>query len=52
MQFALSEIDKNYNALIADTRRRHAEDDNPDLRQQKLSKDLEALGKLKGAKYR
>jgi hypothetical protein len=52
MQFALSEIDKNYNALIADTCRKHAEDDNPDLRQQKLSKDLEALGKLKGAKYR
>jgi hypothetical protein len=52
MQFALSEIDKNYNALIADTRRRHAEDDNPDLRRQKLSKDLEALRKLKGAKYR
>jgi hypothetical protein len=52
MQFALNEIDKNYNALIADTRRKHAEDDNPDLRQQKLSKDLEALRKLKGAKYR
>jgi hypothetical protein len=52
MQFALGEIDKNYNALIADTCRRHAEDDNADLRQQKLSKDLEALRKLKGAKYR
>jgi hypothetical protein len=37
MQYALSEIDKAYN---------------PDLRQQKLSKELEQLQKLKGAKYR
>jgi hypothetical protein len=52
MQIALSEIDKTYNTLIADTRKKHAAEDNPDIRQQKLSKDLEALKKLKGAKYR
>jgi hypothetical protein len=52
MQFALSEIDGYYNTQIADTRRKHAAEDNPDLRQQKLSKDLEALRKLKGEKYR
>jgi hypothetical protein len=52
MQIALSEIDKTYNALIADTRRKHAAEDNPDLKQQRLSKDLEALKKLKGANYR
>jgi len=52
MQIALSEIDKTYNALIADTRRKHAAEDNHDLKQQRLSKDLEALKKLKGANYR
>jgi hypothetical protein len=51
-QIALSEIDKTYNTLIADTRKIHAAEDNPDIRQQKLSKDLEGLKKLKGAKYR
>ena len=29
-----------------------AAEDNPDLRQQKLSKDIESLSKLKGAKLR
>jgi hypothetical protein len=52
MQIALSEIDKTYNALIADTRKKHAVEDNHDLRQQKLSKELEQLQKLKGVKYR
>ena len=52
MQFVLSEIDRYYNTQIADTRRKHAEADNPDLRNQKLSKDLEGLKKLRGAKYR
>jgi hypothetical protein len=52
MQFALSEIDKYYNTQITEIRRRHAVEDNPDLKQQKLSKDLEALHKLKGANYR
>jgi hypothetical protein len=51
MQFVLSEIDKYYNIQITETRRKHTIDDNPDLRQQKLSKDFEALKKLKGAKY-
>jgi hypothetical protein len=52
MQSACIEIDKHYNTAIADTRRKHTAEDNPDLKQQKLSKDLEALKKLKGAKYR
>jgi hypothetical protein len=52
MQYTLSEIDKTYNNLITEIREKHAAEDNPDLRQQKLSKDLEALRKLKGAKYR
>jgi hypothetical protein len=52
MQFALDTIDKNYNGLIADTRRKHAADDNPDLRQQRLSKELESLKQLKGEKLR
>jgi hypothetical protein len=52
MQFTINEIDRYYNAEITETRRKHAVEDNPDLRQQKLSKDLEALKKLKGAKYR
>jgi hypothetical protein len=52
IQFTLNEIDKTYNALIADTRKKHAAEDNRDLRQQKLSKELEQLQKLKGVKYR
>jgi hypothetical protein len=52
MQYTLDTIDKNYNELLADTRKKHAVEDNPDLRQQKLSKDIESLKKLKGAKYR
>jgi hypothetical protein len=51
MQFTINEIDRYYDNLIAETRRKHAAEDNPDLKQQKLSKDLEALRKLKGAKY-
>jgi hypothetical protein len=52
MQFVLSEIDNTYNNLIIETRRKHAAEDNPDLRHQKLSKDIESLTKLRGAKYR
>jgi rubrerythrin len=52
MQYTLSEIDKTNNNLITEIREKHAAEDNPDLRQQKLSKDLEALKKLKGEKYR
>jgi DNA repair exonuclease SbcCD ATPase subunit len=52
MQYALDTIDNTYNVLIADTRKKHAAEDNHDLRQQKLSKELEQLQKLKGAKYR
>jgi hypothetical protein len=52
MQYALDTIDNTYNVLIADTCKKHTAEDNHDLRQQKLSKDLEALKKLKGAKYR
>jgi hypothetical protein len=52
MQYARDTIDNTYNVLIADTCKKHTAEDNHDLRQQKLSKDLEALKKLKGAKYR
>jgi hypothetical protein len=52
IQIALSEIDKTYNTLLADTRKKHAVEDNPDLKQQRLSRELEGLSKLKGAKYR
>jgi DNA repair exonuclease SbcCD ATPase subunit len=52
MQYALDTIDNTYNVLITDTRKKHVAEDNHDLRQQKLSKDLEALKRLKGAKYR
>jgi hypothetical protein len=52
IQYALDTIDNTYNVLIADTRKKHAAEDNHDLRQQKLSKELEQLQKLKGAKYR
>jgi hypothetical protein len=52
MQLTLNEIDKTYNALIADTRPKHAADDNPTLKQQRLSRELEGLSILKGAKYR
>ena len=52
IQFTIDEIDRYYNAEITETRRKHAVEDNPDLKQQKLSKDLEALKKLRGAKYR
>jgi hypothetical protein len=52
MQYTLDTINKVYNEFLADTRKKHAVEDNPDLKQQKLSKDLQALHKLKGAKYR
>ena len=50
MQLAISEVNKNYNELIVVTRKRHAEEDNLDLRRQKISKQIESLKKLKGAK--
>jgi hypothetical protein len=52
MKQTFDTIDEYYNAVIIETRRKHAAEDNPDLKQQKLSKELEALSKLKGAKYR
>jgi hypothetical protein len=52
MQIAFSEIDEYYNTQIADTRRKHAAEDNPDLRQKRISRELEGLKKLRGAKYR
>jgi hypothetical protein len=52
MQSAFIEIDKHFNAAINETRRKHAEADNPDLKHQKLSKDIENLKKLKGVNYR
>jgi hypothetical protein len=51
MQQALNEVDKYYNAQISETRRRHAQEDNPTLRNQRLSKEIEGLQKLKGAHY-
>jgi hypothetical protein len=51
MQFVLDEIDKHYNIQISDTRRKHAQEDNPTLKQERLSKELEQLQRLKGAKY-
>jgi hypothetical protein len=52
LQFTINEIDRYYETKIAETRHKHAAEDNPYLKQQKLSKDLEALHKLKGANYR
>jgi hypothetical protein len=52
MKQTLNTIDEYYNTAITDTRKKHAAEDNHDLRQQKLSRELEALSKLKGAKYR
>jgi hypothetical protein len=52
MKQTLDTIDEYYNTAITDTRKKHAAEDNHDLRQQKLSRELEALSKLKGAKYR
>jgi hypothetical protein len=52
MQFTINEIDKYYETKIAETRRKHTANDNPNLKQQKLANELEGLKKLKGAKYR
>jgi hypothetical protein len=52
MKQTLDNIYEYYNTAITDTRKKHAAEDNHDLRQQKLSRELEALSKLKGAKYR
>jgi hypothetical protein len=52
MQFILNEIDKYYNTAIIEIRRKHAEADNPILRGQKLSREIESLSKLKGANLR
>jgi hypothetical protein len=52
MKQTFDTIDEYYNAVIIETRRKHAAEDNPDLRNQKISKDLQQLQKLKGAKYR
>jgi hypothetical protein len=52
IQQALDEVDKYYSVAINETRRKHAQEDNPTLRNQKLSKEIESLSKLRGAKYR
>jgi hypothetical protein len=52
MSFVLSEIDNYYNAKIQETRRKHIDSDNQDLKQQRISRELEGLNKLRGAKYR
>jgi hypothetical protein len=52
MKQTLDTIDEYYNTAIADTRKKHTVEDNPDLKQQRLAKELQSLSKLKGAKYR
>jgi hypothetical protein len=51
MQFVFGEVHGYYNTQIAETRLKHSAEDNPDLKQQRLSKELEGLKKLKGARY-
>lgn len=50
-QFTIDEIDRYYNNLISNTKRRHIAEDNPDENQKRISKEIEQLRKLKGAKY-
>jgi hypothetical protein len=51
LQFTINEIDRYYNTQKAETIHKHAAEDNPTLRNQRLSKEIEGLQKLKGAHY-